>query len=294
MNGSTITIGQLIHAAQLLEGNNVAIAMEPTSAFYKLGEAYEERFVTSKMRSALCLDAGSTGSSQRSSPTSMISGHSVPSSTPNSPAALLVPAGTGTRACGASPSMAQANNNRSSPSSTRQSRAAHNELEKNRRANLRNYLDNLKLVLPSDVDTSRDTTLSLLTRARNHIRTVKEHREQLLERRNQMLAEHIRLLEEVEQLKCQPEPQQAAAAAVVVPESNEGNCLTPPAYLEYSPSAKPLCASPAPNFAVVKCGGAPVSIDLYAEGLLPDVPLLYPYNYADQLRQLCGATANAC
>lgn len=50
------------------------------------------------------------------------------------------------------------------------SRAAHNELEKNRRANLRNYLDSLKLVLPSDVDTSRDTTLSLLTRARNHIR----------------------------------------------------------------------------------------------------------------------------
>lgn len=44
MNGSTITIGQLIHAAQLLEGNNVAIAMEPTSAFYKLGGTYLSNF----------------------------------------------------------------------------------------------------------------------------------------------------------------------------------------------------------------------------------------------------------
>lgn len=44
MNGSTITIGQLIHAAQLLEGNSVAIAMEPTSAFYKLGGKYLSGF----------------------------------------------------------------------------------------------------------------------------------------------------------------------------------------------------------------------------------------------------------
>ncbi|TMS36096.1 hypothetical protein L596_003351 [Steinernema carpocapsae] len=56
-----------------------------------------------------------------------------------------------------------------SGSSTRHSRAAHNELEKNRRANLRGSLDQLKRILPSDSDCSRDTTLALLTRARNHL-----------------------------------------------------------------------------------------------------------------------------
>lgn len=50
-------------------------------------------------------------------------------------------------------------------------RAAHNELEKNRRANLRGHLEALKEVLPAETDSQqRDTTLSLLTRARNHIR----------------------------------------------------------------------------------------------------------------------------
>ncbi len=49
-------------------------------------------------------------------------------------------------------------------------RDAHNQLEKNRRANLRNYLDKLKSVLPADQESTRDTTLSLLTRARNYIR----------------------------------------------------------------------------------------------------------------------------
>ncbi|KAF7635441.1 BHLH domain-containing protein [Meloidogyne graminicola] len=48
--------------------------------------------------------------------------------------------------------------------------AAHNELEKNRRANLRGHLEALKSILPPENDTHRDTTLSLLTRARNYIR----------------------------------------------------------------------------------------------------------------------------
>lgn len=48
-------------------------------------------------------------------------------------------------------------------------RAAHNELEKTRRANLRGYLDNLKDIVPSSSDNARNTTLSLLTRARDYI-----------------------------------------------------------------------------------------------------------------------------
>jgi ElaB/YqjD/DUF883 family membrane-anchored ribosome-binding protein len=293
MNSTTVSLDQLLAAAQLLEQNAIAAVVAPAS-YCKLGEDYQERFVASKMRTALCLESsGSTASSRRSSPTSMISS-SAHSSTPNSPAALLVPAGSGTRATsttGMGPT--SVNNNRSSPSSTRQSRAAHNELEKNRRANLRSYLDNLKMVLPSETDTSRDTTLSLLTRARNRLRTVKEQREHLLERRNQMLAEHIRLLEQLETLKqCENDVVEKCDTPVVIDETNRS---TPPAYLEYSPSGKPaLCDTPVPSFSFASCGGSAITVDLIADGLVPDFPLLYPYPYLSEMRQLHSATTNAC
>lgn len=48
-------------------------------------------------------------------------------------------------------------------------RTAHNELEKNRRAHLRNYLDILKDLVPSTANNSRNTTLLLLSRARDHV-----------------------------------------------------------------------------------------------------------------------------
>uniref|UniRef100_A0A1I7X8Y9 BHLH domain-containing protein n=1 Tax=Heterorhabditis bacteriophora TaxID=37862 RepID=A0A1I7X8Y9_HETBA len=49
-------------------------------------------------------------------------------------------------------------------------RAAHNELEKTRRANLRGCLETLKTLVPPIADASRNTTLALLTRARDHIK----------------------------------------------------------------------------------------------------------------------------
>ncbi|VDN59852.1 unnamed protein product [Dracunculus medinensis] len=48
-------------------------------------------------------------------------------------------------------------------------RTAHNELEKTRRAHLRNYLDILKDLVPSTANNSRNTTLLLLSRARDHV-----------------------------------------------------------------------------------------------------------------------------
>ena len=51
-------------------------------------------------------------------------------------------------------------------------RAAHNELEKTRRANLRGYLEKLKSLVPPIADASRNTTLALLTRARDHIKVL--------------------------------------------------------------------------------------------------------------------------
>lgn len=56
------------------------------------------------------------------------------------------------------------------------SRATHNELEKNRRAHLRTCLDSLKLLLPINVEANRNTTLSLLTKARQHVKFLEDQR----------------------------------------------------------------------------------------------------------------------
>ncbi|XP_060044328.1 max dimerization protein 4 isoform X3 [Erinaceus europaeus] len=50
------------------------------------------------------------------------------------------------------------------------SRSSHNELEKHRRAKLRLYLEQLKQLVPLGPDSTRHTTLSLLKRARTHIK----------------------------------------------------------------------------------------------------------------------------
>ncbi|XP_073807782.1 max dimerization protein 4 isoform X2 [Danio rerio] len=49
-------------------------------------------------------------------------------------------------------------------------RSSHNELEKHRRAKLRLYLEQLKQLVPLGPDSTRHTTLSLLKRAKMHIK----------------------------------------------------------------------------------------------------------------------------
>jgi hypothetical protein len=53
-------------------------------------------------------------------------------------------------------------------------RSTHNELEKNRRAHLRTCLERLKEVVPLESDSSRHTTLGLLTKAKVFIKTLEE------------------------------------------------------------------------------------------------------------------------
>ncbi|KAJ0019594.1 hypothetical protein NQD34_007163 [Periophthalmus magnuspinnatus] len=50
------------------------------------------------------------------------------------------------------------------------SRSTHNEMEKNRRAHLRLCLERLKSLVPLGPDASRHTTLSLLMKAKDHIK----------------------------------------------------------------------------------------------------------------------------
>lgn len=53
-------------------------------------------------------------------------------------------------------------------------RSTHNELEKNRRAHLRTCLEKLKEVVPLESDSTRHTTLGLLTKAKVFIKTLEE------------------------------------------------------------------------------------------------------------------------
>ncbi|GFR17353.1 max dimerization protein 1 [Trichonephila clavata] len=51
-------------------------------------------------------------------------------------------------------------------------RTTHNELEKNRRAHLRNCLEKLKELVPLGPESSRHTTLGLLTKAKAFIKVL--------------------------------------------------------------------------------------------------------------------------
>ncbi|KHN79819.1 Max dimerization protein 3 [Toxocara canis] len=167
--------------------------------------------------------------------------------------------------------------------SSRHSRAAHNELEKTRRANLRGYLDKLKDIVPASCDSTRYryTTLSLLTQARDYIMDLQERtckaeadKSRLKERRAELQALIEKARSGIENLG---RPESASTISAI--DENE-RCPTSPIYLEYSPSAKP------------SDGGSPVSasmctppVDPYLDGLLPALPLFYPrislYPYLD-------------
>ncbi|XP_053276507.1 max dimerization protein 1 [Pleuronectes platessa] len=54
------------------------------------------------------------------------------------------------------------------------SRSTHNEMEKNRRANLRLCLERLKSLVPLGEDANKHTTLSLLMKAKDHIKRLEE------------------------------------------------------------------------------------------------------------------------
>ncbi|XP_051957419.1 max dimerization protein 1 isoform X1 [Xyrauchen texanus] len=66
------------------------------------------------------------------------------------------------------------------------SRSTHNEMEKNRRAHLRLCLERLKSMVPLGPDSNRHTTLSLLMRAKEHIKRLEDS-----ERKAQHAIDHL-------------------------------------------------------------------------------------------------------
>uniref|UniRef100_A0A1B6MHE4 BHLH domain-containing protein n=1 Tax=Graphocephala atropunctata TaxID=36148 RepID=A0A1B6MHE4_9HEMI len=65
-------------------------------------------------------------------------------------------------------------------------RTTHNELEKNRRAHLRNCLEKLKEMVPLGHEASRHTTLGLLTKAKRFIKNLENQ-----ERKHEIQKEHL-------------------------------------------------------------------------------------------------------
>ncbi|XP_018591451.1 max dimerization protein 4 [Scleropages formosus] len=79
-------------------------------------------------------------------------------------------------------------------------RSSHNELEKHRRAKLRLYLEQLKQLVPLGPDSTRHTTLSLLKRAKMHIKKLEEQDRKALNMKEQLQREHRYLKRRLEQL----------------------------------------------------------------------------------------------
>uniref|UniRef100_W5M2T1 MAX dimerization protein 4 n=1 Tax=Lepisosteus oculatus TaxID=7918 RepID=W5M2T1_LEPOC len=79
-------------------------------------------------------------------------------------------------------------------------RSSHNELEKHRRAKLRLYLEQLKQLVPLGPDSTRHTTLSLLKRAKMHIKKLEEQDRKAVNVKEQLQREHRYLKRRLEQL----------------------------------------------------------------------------------------------
>jgi len=188
------------------------------------------------------------------------------------------------------------------------SRTAHNELEKTRRANLRSCLDRLKDMVPtgggSDTTSPRNTTLSLLTRARNYIQTL-ENTNQAIIAEKRRLQDQQRLMRRHLELLTAARLSTSASSVIVrkrtISESSTSTISANDAsdmhsdesldehlpidlhsssqqasgssspngstwMLEYSPSTKPT-----PSTMMLTD-----NIDPYIEGLLPALPLFHP------------------
>lgn len=80
-------------------------------------------------------------------------------------------------------------------------RSIHNELEKNRRAQLRYCLEELKKQVPLSTDSMRNTTLNLLRRAQLHIKKLQEQDERAEQLKGHLRWEQKELRIRLEQLQ---------------------------------------------------------------------------------------------
>ncbi|GFU26449.1 max dimerization protein 1 [Nephila pilipes] len=79
-------------------------------------------------------------------------------------------------------------------------RSTHNELEKNRRAHLRNCLEKLKELVPLGPESNRHTTLGLLTKAKAFIKTLEEKDRKNKEQKELLMEQQRRLRRRLNEL----------------------------------------------------------------------------------------------
>ncbi|KFP67367.1 Max dimerization protein 1, partial [Cariama cristata] len=80
------------------------------------------------------------------------------------------------------------------------SRSTHNEMEKNRRAHLRLCLEKLKGLVPLGPEASRHTTLSLLRKAKLHIKKLEDYDRKAVHQIDQLQREQRHLKRQLEKL----------------------------------------------------------------------------------------------
>ncbi|KAK3095429.1 hypothetical protein FSP39_014581 [Pinctada imbricata] len=90
---------------------------------------------------------------------------------------------------------------KSKPKKSQGNRSTHNELEKNRRAHLRYCLEKLKDIVPVGGDSTRHTTLGLLTKAKSFIRTLEDKERKQSATKDQLRREHRFLQRRLESLR---------------------------------------------------------------------------------------------
>ncbi|XP_028390910.1 max dimerization protein 1-like [Dendronephthya gigantea] len=88
--------------------------------------------------------------------------------------------------------------NKRSPS---YSRSTHNQLEKNRRAHLRDCLETLKEIVPTPPDHQKSTTLSLLQNARHYIKVLENTDKKAVATKEKLYKERLKLMKQLRCLK---------------------------------------------------------------------------------------------
>ncbi|XP_038046129.1 max dimerization protein 1-like [Patiria miniata] len=84
------------------------------------------------------------------------------------------------------------------------SRSSHNELEKNRRAHLRNCLERLKEIVPLTTESARHTTLGLLTNAKDFIANLEREERKYQLHKDKLAREQRFLKRRLDQLSVGP------------------------------------------------------------------------------------------
>ncbi|KFO21118.1 Max dimerization protein 1 [Fukomys damarensis] len=97
------------------------------------------------------------------------------------------------RSCGSEPESAEGK-------AHSDARSTHNEMEKNRRAHLRLCLEKLKGLVPLGPESSRHTTLSLLTKAKLHIKKLEDCDRKAVHQIDQLQREQRHLKRQLEKL----------------------------------------------------------------------------------------------